>query len=727
MKGTTLKKVASAILAGAMLLSCASCALFGAGKKEVIESASAFADALVKMNAKKIIKLTDEKKTSKAAEEITYILSTNMFSANRLSYLEAVQDTITYEIKEDTVTVENDKASVDVVFTMVDYEKALKDGDFESIDDVLVALEDCEDTTDITVGFEFKKDGDKWLISNLKDKDYKKLYEFMTYSYSVTPELASTVDDTYIYGGSYYIDMDVYFTEDISSYSNMITYDVYYEGDLIASDRYPSVYSSDLWIEYYNDDYSDLASGDYTIVVKVGDTEFASESVTINNSYDEVSYDYDTDIEGAEIVYYGSGNEVINLWSFTNEVPNMIETYMDLNPDFASDYTVKCTIIPTSDNLYQPALDEALYYGGADAPDIYTAEAAFVMKYTQGDMSYYAADYADLISDVDVKIAEADIAQYTVDVGTNEYGELVGLGYQATGGAFIYRRSVAIDVFGTDDPDEIEQIIGAGSGSWDQFWNAAQTCADNGVAIVSGDGDIWHAVENSNAKWIVNGSLNTDTGRFDFFDMAYDLYNNGWSNGTSDWTDGWYDDMCGTGPKPILGFFGPAWLINYVMAPNCGGEYIGEGTYGDWAVCAPPVGFFWGGTWVLANKNTEHEEGVAELLEWITLDVSDTGLQYLWANGLINGTGIKDCVASSTVMSMSDGTLDFLNGQDMFPTFIAANYYATGDNMTQWDDLINSYFRDAVRQYALPEGEYYGDKDAAIESFEDDLYYYLGI
>ena len=110
MKGTTLKKVASAILAGAMLLSCASCALFGAGKKEVIESAEAFADALVKMNAKKIIKLTDEKKTSKAAEEITYILSTNMFSSNRLSYLEAVQDTITYEIKEDTVTVENDKA-----------------------------------------------------------------------------------------------------------------------------------------------------------------------------------------------------------------------------------------------------------------------------------------------------------------------------------------------------------------------------------------------------------------------------------------------------------------------------------------------------------------------------------------------------------------------------------------------------------------------------------------
>ena len=48
-------------------------------------------------------------------------------------------------------------------------------------------------------------------------------------------------------------------------------------------------------------------------------------------------------------------------------------------------------------------------------------------------------------------------------------------------------------------------------------------------------------------------------------------------------------------------------------------------TVGDWRVCTPPVGFFWGGTWVLANKDTDQAEGVAELIEWITLDSSEDG------------------------------------------------------------------------------------------------------
>lgn len=144
--------------------------------------------------------------------------------------------------------------------------------------------------------------------------------------------------------------------------------------------------------------------------------------------------------------------KVINVWSFTDEVPNMIERYKELHPEF--DYEIKTTIIATTDGAYQPALDQALIGGGADAPDIYTAEAAFVLKYTQGDAKQYAATYKDLGIDVDRLVKEADIAQYTIDIGTNERG-LVGLGYQATGGAFIYRRSIAKDVWGTDDPQVI--------------------------------------------------------------------------------------------------------------------------------------------------------------------------------------------------------------------------------------------------------------------------------
>lgn len=409
----------------------------------------------------------------------------------------------------------------------------------------------------------------------------------------------------------------------------------------------------------------------------------------------------------------GGAKEKINLYAFTDEVPGMIQRYLDFHPEVAEKYELNATIIATTDGAYQPALDQALAGGGADAPDIYTAEAAFILKYSQGDAYQFAMPYEDLGIDVAAKLEEADIAQYTVDIGTNPDGKLVGLGYQATGGAFIYRRSLAKEVWGTDDPEEISKKVGPG---WETFFKAAEELAAKGISIVSGDGDVWHAVENSSEKgWVVDGKLNLDPNREAFLDISKDLKDNGWSNETTDWQDPWFADMKGEGPKPVFGFFGPAWLINYVMAGNSGGEAPGEGTYGDWAVAEPPVGFFWGGTWLLANKDTSKKEVVKDIIEWITLDSSEEGLQYMWANGTLNGEGgTKDSVASGTVMAKSNGELDFLGGQNMFDVFIPANAFANGKNLTQYDETINQAWRDQVRAYAAGEK----DRDAAIADFK---------
>ncbi len=407
---------------------------------------------------------------------------------------------------------------------------------------------------------------------------------------------------------------------------------------------------------------------------------------------------------------------VINLYAFTDEVPTMLQRYLDLHPEFP--YTLNVTIIATTDGLYQPALDQALSAGGADAPDIYCAESAFVLKYTQGDMASYAAAYDDLGLNTAEAIKEADIAQYTVDIGTRPSdGKVVGLGYQATGGAFIYRRSIAKDVWGTDDPDTIASKIGPG---WDKFFEAAAELRAKGYGIVSGDGDIWHAIENSSEKGWLNedGELYIDPAREEFLDLSKKLKDNDYHNDTQDWTDAWYADMKGIGAKGILGFYGPAWLINYVIAGNSGD------TYGDWAVCTPNVGFFWGGTWLLANKDTAKKDAVAELIHWVTLDCTAEGLQYGWANGNIYGDGgTKDCVGSGTVMAMSDGKLDFLGGQNMFDIFVAANQYANGKNLTQYDESINSLWRDAVRQYT---GGAMSREDA-IEFFKTNVADQLGI
>lgn len=397
----------------------------------------------------------------------------------------------------------------------------------------------------------------------------------------------------------------------------------------------------------------------------------------------------------SEVSSNGSGEKVtVNLWAFTDEIPNMEAKFLETHPDLNVEF--KNTVIATTDGAYQPALDQALNAGGKDAPDIYAAESAFVLKYTQGDASSYAANYADL-GLTDDMVKEAGIAQYSVDIGTLD-GNLKGLGYQATGGSFIYRRSIAKEVFGSDDPATIKNAVGPG---WDKFFDAAAKLKDKGYAIVSGDGDIWHPIENSSdAGWIVDGKLHIDPKREQFLDYSKKLTDEGYSNGTQDWQEAWYADMSGSGTKPVFGFFGPAWLINYVMNGQV------KDTNGDWAVTEPTTGFFWGGTWVLANKDVTKNEAkakvVAEFVKWITLDTSDTGLQNYWANGTLKDgeQGTKDSVASSVVMAKSNGTVDLLGGQNMFDVFVPANANATGKNLTQYDESINQIWRDQVRAYA---------------------------
>ena len=68
-------------------------------------------------------------------------------------------------------------------------------------------------------------------------------------------------------------------------------------------------------------------------------------------------------------------------------------------------------------------------------------------------------------------------------------------------------------------------------------------------------------------------------------------------------------------------------------------------------------------------------------------------------------------------MKISDGKLAFLGGQNMFDYFVPAGAYANGKNLTQYDETINSYWRDQVRQYTAGEK----DRDAAIADFKQQV------
>ena len=278
MKVTTIRKAGAAALAGAMAFSCASCALFGPKKKEIVEAGDTFASTLLKRDAGKIIKLTTEEKDSEAAETLEMLFDESFYSDDQNKFIDAVSDTITYEVDEESVEVSKEEASVDVKFSMVDYEKALE-VDVADIDEVLDLLDDCEDIKEVEITLEFEKDDDEWLLSNIDDEEFGELFDYYIYELNLTPAVA--VDYTDIWPGTSGIISEVYFIDDITAYESSLTYDVYYNGSLLASDQPAVVYDTTvIWCDYA----TELEVGEYEIVVYLNGAEITSMSTTVEEN-----------------------------------------------------------------------------------------------------------------------------------------------------------------------------------------------------------------------------------------------------------------------------------------------------------------------------------------------------------------------------------------------------------------------------------------------------------
>ena len=296
---TNITKIFSLTVAAAITASCASCGMIpgagGAKEEDIVDAADAFAKVLVSCDAGKIATYTNEEKDSSAVEDLETILDSEDYTDEQIAIAEAVADTIEYEIDEESVKIDKDEASVDVTFTMADYEAVLE-GEFKDADEAVAAISDCDDTIETEITFEFALEDKVWLISNLGDKAYGKLYSFYGVEAVFVPdfEITTSFIDQDSYGET--IAMTVAFSEDISEYADGFDFDVYLDGELAYEDHdAPTIQG-----EYINCilwDSSGLASGIYTFTLNYNGEELVSESLELENT-DSGSGTDPIDIEG---------------------------------------------------------------------------------------------------------------------------------------------------------------------------------------------------------------------------------------------------------------------------------------------------------------------------------------------------------------------------------------------------------------------------------------------
>ncbi len=188
MKTKFYKKALSAVLTCAVLLSLTGCIEFDGGKKAVIEAAGVLAENMASADAATLIKNSSLDKKSKDAAALTDILNLDGKSDEEKAFYEAVEKTIEYEVDEESFSSKKGQATIDIIFTMADYEEVLKEK-FTKIDDLKDAVKKA-DTKEIKFTAEFIKEDKEWVADNVGSKKFLKIYDYRT----AKVDLALTAD-----------------------------------------------------------------------------------------------------------------------------------------------------------------------------------------------------------------------------------------------------------------------------------------------------------------------------------------------------------------------------------------------------------------------------------------------------------------------------------------------------------------------------------------------------
>lgn len=389
----------------------------------------------------------------------------------------------------------------------------------------------------------------------------------------------------------------------------------------------------------------------------------------------------DSTDEGKSDASADGGSKLV-IWSFTDEIKNMVENYyLKDNPDLP--YEVEVIVIPNEQ--YQTKLDPALQAGKA-APDLFAVEAAYAKKYVD-------SDYTMAIENLGIsEDSLGDILPYVNDVVRDGNNKIKGISWQACPGALYYRRSIAQEYLGVSEPEDIQALLK----DFPTFLETAERIkqgSNGAVKMVAGPGEVCQIFfANREHPWIEDGKFVIDAKIDEYFETSKVLLQNDYTAEAGQWSEGWFAGIKGNN---IFGYVLPTWGLHFVLKTNCEDKDAGTTTSGDWGMVQGPGAYFNGGTWLTVREGTEMANAAKEFVEYVTLNED---FLERWAKD----TG--DVLANQKVVNKIKDSYSepFLAGQNHYSEFaeMAKNVDAsilTGEDLniqTLLDEQVQAYIRD---------------------------------
>ncbi len=340
--------------------------------------------------------------------------------------------------------------------------------------------------------------------------------------------------------------------------------------------------------------------------------------------------------------------------------------------------TVNMQVVPLAD--YEAKIRPLLAMG-KNVPDIFVGEAAYVRQFVE-------AGYWANLSEKPFNADTSEMFSYAAEMGTDSSGNVVALTWQTTPGGWFYRRSLAKEYFGTDDPTEIGKLFT----NWDKVMETAKTLHDESggeVKMFPGIGETIYRIFYSSRKtpWVNTGNeFAIDNQLLDYMRIGKEIRDNGYDAKLDDWSGPWFDAMnTPPGEAKVFVYGWPTWGLQFVMNGQ-------DKSSGDWAVTAPPDPFFWGGTWVGIYRDSPNKALAWEFIKMLTQDK-----EWMEAYALKAGEFMSNRVIMEKIKD--NYSSDTLAGQNHFQYFYEQIPYIDSSAIQGYDYQINSIFAQVLNEY----------------------------
>lgn len=444
-------------------------------------------------------------------------------------------------------------------------------------------------------------------------------------------------------------------------------------------------------------------------LVACGGNDDATTEAKKDDTTTEAAKDDASDATSEAEVSGSDEGKVLNIYVWNEEFKSRITDHypgyeeVDATHGKIGDVDVVWTITPNDDNAYQNNLDQQLLKqadaSADDKIDIFLVEADYALKY--GD-----TDYTMAVSDLGITDDElANQYDYTKKILEDSNGVLKGVSWQSTPGVLIYNREIAKDMWGSDDPAEVQKHVS----DWDTFYATGSELAAKGYKLTATVNDSYRVYSNNvSSKWVEDGKLNIDPQFKAWADAEKASYEAGQTTTgdlfSDEWSAGFYPD------GKVFAYFGPAWLINFSMGQD---DEKSIAHAGGWGATEGPQAFYWGGTWICAATGTDNPTLVADIMRKMTTD--ETILKDIVSKD-------SDCINNKNVLSSltSDDSFGFsvLGGQNPFGLFTENVEKIDLSNLSAYDQGCNESFQKIMKDYFSGQ---YATYDEAIEAFKQDV------